>query len=663
MYWSRTGSALDLIAWLLQFALWGTGGWLLAIHAFKLRRGESLIAGLATGLLLFIIIGNLAAQVLPLAAAFWAAAALILALGAVTAWREPERFDVWKGELQAWPQLLVLAGLVTLFELINHGLAIFDDYHNLPLLSVIASGDVPPHFYLNTTQSMAYHYGLHLFAASLMRVGGLFPWSAFDLAKAFSLGLAGSLGWLWFRRITRSRLVGLLGGALALFGGGARWLLLFLPVAWLVHWGAGLHLLGSATATGPDLYSTLISPWKIEGAGPIPFPFAFANGIFPTLTLALSGSGALPQMTALLLLLLAQRRWRPLSATLFGLILASLALTGEHLFGMAWAGFLLAILLGWRSLRARKDLWLSGWILLSSAILALVQGGVITDIARGLLVKGSNAGSFGFAGFELRWPPALLSAHLGPLVLTQPTQVLIGLAEIGPVVLLGLILMVWTWKRARRGRWAEAGLAIGAAIGFFLPLFLKYGVERDISRMTGSALFIWMILGFALLWFALRRGRPLVQLLVGTGYVITVLGGLALFTPELVAISNPQLTYFVSEPDALMTRSTWDRLPEGTQVLDLNIPYRAITLLGRGGGRAYRDWYTPLPEWETLVAAPDPARFAQAGYSYVYLDKAAWQGLNPQQKQAFEQPCVRLASEQTTDQNDFRKLLDIQKCK
>ena len=663
MYWSRTGSALDLIAWLLQFALWGAGGWLLVMHAFKLRRGESLVAGLAAGLLLFIVIGNLAAQILPLTAAFWAAAALILAVGAAAAWREPNRFQVWRDELHAWPQLLALAGLIALFELINHGLAIFDDYHNLPLLSVIASGDVPPHFYLNPAQSMAYHYGLHLFAASLMRVGGFFPWSAFDLAKAIGLGLAGSLAWLWFRRITRSRLGGLWGGALALFGGGARWLLLFLPVAWLVHWGVGLQLLGSATATGPDLYAVLISPWKIEGAGPIPFPFAFVNGIFPSLTLALSGSGALPQMTVLLLLLLAQRRWRPLSATLFSLILASLALTGEHLFGMAWAGFLLAIMLGWKALRARKGLRLVIWILFSSAILAMLQGGVITDILRGWLAKGSSAGSFGFAGFELRWPPALLSAHLGPLVLTQPAQVLIGLAEVGPAVLLGIFLVYWTWKQARRGRWVPAGLAIGAAFGFVLSLFLRYGVERDISRMTGSALFIWMMLGFALLWFAMRRGQPLVQFLAGAGYILTVLGGLALFTPELVAISNPQLTYFVREPDALLSRTTWDRLPEGAQVLDLNIPYRAITLFGRGGGRAYRDWYTPLPEWETLVATLDPASFAKAGYSYVYLDKTAWQSLDPQQKQAFQQPCIRLAGEQSTDQNDFRKLLDIRKCK
>jgi len=61
----------------------------------------------------------------------------------------------------------------------NRGLAILDDYHNLPLVSMIAAGDVPPHFYLNPTNRLAYHYGLHLFSGSLVQQGGLFPWSAF----------------------------------------------------------------------------------------------------------------------------------------------------------------------------------------------------------------------------------------------------------------------------------------------------------------------------------------------------------------------------------------------------------------------------------------------------------------------------------------------------
>ena len=60
-------------------------------------------------------------------------------------------------------------------------------------------------------------------------------------------------------------------------------------------------MLGSATQSGSDLYAALLSPWRIEGGGPIPFPFAFVNGIFSPM-LGLGGNGSLPQMTLFLLL-------------------------------------------------------------------------------------------------------------------------------------------------------------------------------------------------------------------------------------------------------------------------------------------------------------------------------------------------------------------------
>ena len=128
------------------------------MHIFRLRRGESLVAAYASGLLLFIVFANLLGQLLPLDAAFWIAAASILVLGLSA--RQTIDSTLWKKEIKAWPQILTLAGLTALFATINHGLAIFDDYHNLPLVSVIALGDLPPHFYLNPEQRLAYHYGL-----------------------------------------------------------------------------------------------------------------------------------------------------------------------------------------------------------------------------------------------------------------------------------------------------------------------------------------------------------------------------------------------------------------------------------------------------------------------------------------------------------------------
>jgi hypothetical protein len=706
MYWTRTESLTGLLAWLLLSLLWSAGGWLLAMHVFRLRRGESLVAGLASGLLLFIVFANLLGQVLPLEAAFWIAAASILALGLLSAWREADWLSLWKEELKAWPQILALAGLTALFAMINHGLAIFDDYHNLPLVSVIAAGDLPPHFYLNPGQRLAYHYGLHVFAASLMRVGDFFPWSAFDLSKAVTFSLAVSLAWLWFRRVTRSRLGAGLGSILALLGGGARWLLLFVPAAYLIRWGAGLHMLGSANATAPDLYAALASPWKIEGGGPLPFPFAFANGIFPSLLMSMGGPGALPQMTVLLLLLVDQRRWRLSSAALYGLLLGSLALTGEHLFGMVWVGTLLAAGLGYvfwgrplgraailsiqkeRQLyeQARRIAALRGvatgegkkyrnpwreslpWVtaLLLSGMLALLQGGVITEIAAGGLGLTSQAASgetAGFAGFALRWPPALLSAHLGELSLTNPAQLLIGLAELGPAVLLFPWVAIWLLKGLRQDRWATSGLLIGSVVGFLLPLVLSYGVERDISRFTGSALFVWMLVGFAALWFSFRRARRPGQPLIAAAYTAAILGGAAMLAVELIAVPHPQFTYFVQEPDAMMSLAFWDQLDPDAQVLDPNLPFRAVTLFGREGGRSHRDLFTALPEWEALFTSFDPVEFARAGYSYVYLDRDTWQILSPEQKLLLQNPCARRLAEKRSDLEGYRWLLDIRGCR
>jgi hypothetical protein len=546
--------------------------------------------------------------------------------------------------------------------LINRGLSIFDDFHNLPLVSRLAAGDFPPHFYLNPDQRLAYHYGLNLLAASLVRIGGFFPWSAFDLAKALSLALTLSLGYLWLHRMTRSQLAGALGAGVLLFAGGARWLLLFLPQTSLIQMGQGLQFLGSSAASGADLYSALSNPWKMVGGGPFPFPFAFINGIFTPLLFAIGGPGALPQMTLVLLLLLARRRWQAFPGMVFGLLLASLALSAEHLFALAWGGIFLAGLAGAILRRSGKSKLNWGWVLVPSAVLALLGGGVMTEIVRGWLAPATAAASAsaGFAGFSLRWPPMVLSAHLGSLSIVQPGQLLIALAEIGPALLLGPWVTRQGLRQIGRGRYLTAGLAVGAAAGFIIPLFIRYGVERDISRLSGSALFIWTLCGFPFIWLTLRRYRPAGRMLVALGGVTAILGGVTLFTVELIAIPHPQFAFFVQGPDALISRRQWDRLAPEAHILD-HIAYRAVTLFGRDAGPASEDLYTPLSGWQALMDDPDPARIAQAGYSYFYIDKNWWEKLKPEQRLALQQPCVQKVDETQVD-SDFRWLLDVRAC-
>ena len=665
MYWSRSGSLVDLLPWLALSTLWWAGGWLLAVHLFRLRPRERLLAGLVIGLLLFIVLANLLAHSLSLPAAWWGAALLVLAMGAASAWRLPIRSWFPAGDLSSWPQLLAAGALFVFFALINRGLAIYDDYFNLPLASMIAAGDIPPHFQLNVADRLAYHYGLHVFAGSLIRIAGFFPWSAFDIARALGQALTPVLAWLWIRRVTRSNLAGVIGALLVLLGSGSRWLLLLLPQGWLVRLGSDLRLLGSASFSGPDLFTLLGSPLKMEGVGPIQFPFAFMNGIFPPLVLALSGPGAFPQMTVILILLLARRRFRPTEGLVFGLLLASLALTAEQFFVLVLAGIGLAALIHAGLKRSLSGLRSWIWALFPALALAVFGGGVITEIGRGFLnrlVAASTIQSTGFTGFSLQWPPALVSAHLGPLSLRVPSQLLLALVEIGPAALIGLWVTAYAWKSARRGRLLFAGLALGAGLVFFIALFARYGVERDISRLPGSSLFVWMLLGFPLAWFAWHKTSGWGKSLLGTAYAVTILAGITILSLELTAVPHPQFTYYVTEPDALISRAYWNRLETGSQVFD-PFAHRSVTLFGRGAGAAYQDNYNPLPGWLALLDAADPRQIAHAGYSYVYMDKAWWQQITPEQKQAFQQACVQPVVEQNPDNKDFRWLLDVSACR
>ncbi|MBN2547557.1 MAG: hypothetical protein JXB15_00245 [Anaerolineales bacterium] len=698
MYWSRSGSYIDLLAWLILTGLWWAGGWLISSRLFQTRQRERFFTGMAVGLLLFITLSNLLAQILPgatllrLDLAFWSAALIIFLAGLLVSWKARATFSFRSilDEL-SWKQIAIFLALLALFILINRGLAIFDENNNLPLVARLALGDLPPHYYLNPEQRLDYHYGLHLYAASLVRIGGFFPWSAFDLVRAQAIALTLMLAGLWLRRYIRTTWALALAGLLILFGGGARWLLLFLPESTLLEMSARISLQGSALTTGENLFTALTLPWKIEGGGPFPFPFAFVNGIFPPLSMALTGSGALPQLTLVLLLLLARRRWTITTGLAYGLLIASLALTGEHLLVMLFAGLLAATLIRLLPRQRREfnhrpvisQLSQVLWIIIPGLILALVGGGVLTETFRRFLSGLGGAPietGLGFSSLGLRWPPALVSAHLGPMALTDGWQLLAALAEVGPALLLAPWLTWLALKGAVRGGrpdrgWIEAGAIYGAGIGFLAALVVSLATrDRDISRMTGAALFIWMLLSLPRLWLTFKQtttrspGRSPVyraawmRYVLIAGYIITIAAGFSLFPAQTIAIGKPQFTYFIEEPDVLLSKAYWDRLKPGAWVLDLAYPPRPATLFGRDIGRAFEDIYVPAPEFQSLLISPDPHRIAGAGYSYVYFDKKTWLNLLPEQKKAFQRACVKEIAEQRTELGDFRRLLDVQAC-
>jgi hypothetical protein len=670
MYWSRSNSLIDIALYVLLSSGWALGGWLLAMHAFRLRRGERLISGLAVGMLLFIGVGNLLAHLLPLTIAFWSASGLILLAGVFTAWRSKHHPWLEMHDLRL-PLLIGFVALTLLFTFILRGQAIFDEYLHLPLISVMAAGDIPPHFYLNPNFYFAYHYGIQVFAASLVRLAGFFPWSAWDASRALAIAFTLVLGWVWVRRVTRSRMAAWLGSFLFTFGGGARWLLLLLPAPWLAWVSRAVNLVGTGLDTAPTLALALHKPWVFEGGGPVALSFAYHNGIFVPVFFNLGSTGAMPFMTVLLLLLLLPRgHFSKAGLLVWALLFATLALSAEHLFAVIWVGIVLAAGL---SLIFHKRLGKSipksltyqwGVILFLSAILALVQGGFITETARNLLASifGTAAQSYNARGFSLRWPPGLLSAHLGSLSIFNAGQLVALLAELGPALLLVPVIFIRFKKELKHRDWFIAGLALSAILSLVFPLVFQYEVDRSITRMPATALWTCLVLGFPILWVAFPRIKPLARLGVTVGYVVIVLAGVMIFVTQLYSIPTVQYSYYIDGLDASYCADYWNKLPSGAQVLD-RLPSRSVTLFGRIT-RAYSGIYDPLPEWEALIADPDPVHIAQAGYDYVFMDRVWWDGLTPTQQSTFQQSCIDIIDERRLGEGvDYRLLVDVHACR
>jgi hypothetical protein len=385
------------------------------------------------------------------------------------------------------------------------------------------------------------------------------------------------------------------------------------------------------------------------------------------LTLAMSSKGGWP--TLALLLILALRRWRPAQGLLFGAVLAASALVSETTFVAAWGGLAIGVLLAMgRRVLLRQPL--SGlfnwtWPLLPGAVLAPVMGGALTVTLQNALlaVRGAEVTSIMVPPIGFRWPPALLSGHLGTLSITEPGQLVIALAEIGPLLLLAPWVSWAAIGHIRSRKLFEGGLAIMAIVNFSVPLVLRFVErDRDIVRLAAEALKIWMLLGVPYAWLAFQRRGRAVRSTIALAYALTILGGLALLPSQIIAISRPQLSSFIDQTDAVLSRKYWDRLEKDAWILDPAHPYRPMVLFGRGAGPAYETIYYRLASFEALLKDPDPAAFARAGYDYVYLERASWQRLNRQQRRAFQRPCVQLVAEQKSTSGDFRRLLDIRAC-
>ncbi len=674
--WLRTVSLSPILSLAFICTAWALGGWLLARCLFRLRPGEALLAGIASGFVLYLMGVNLLAHFLAVNLACWAAAVLILLGGLTAAWRSRDAWPELRRDLSGWLQVLALLALAFLFVTAKRGISMYDDSTHLPLVSIMGAGDIPPHFYLYPSVSFAYHYGLQVFAAALESAGRFFPWTAWDMARAVATALTLALGWVWVRRFTHSRPASALGSFLYVFGSGTRWLMLLLPTSVLLWINDGVQMALSGRDSGATLIQALTHPYVIEGTGAMPFAFAYQNGDFEPVFFNLGNTGALQFLTVLLLLLLAQSApslKRPGALAVVSLLFASLALSAEHLFAVWWAAIALAVAANVLLRRpgrlrfqplSRDELWGWGILLGASALLAALQGGYITENIRSLAagLAGQAAAVTNVYGFGLRWPPAVVNGAFGSLSLLDPRQVLALLFELGPALLLAPLATRWAWKAGRRGELWQASLGLAALLSFIFPIFVQYGVDRNNTRFIEASLWIWLVLAFPVLAYSYRSFRPLGKAAAAAGYAVTVYAGIVIFALQLTSIPAPRLADFLNPLDTAFTRTYWNALEPGAQVLD-STPVRAVTVFGRASLAAY-DQYRTLPEWGALVADPQPQKVRAAGYSYIYMNPTWWKSLVPAAQQALQQPCVVLVKEvQAADSADFRRLLDIRACK
>lgn len=658
---------LDVIPFLAWALLWIVGGWLLVASLFRVRGRENAMLGLGIGLVLQAWLSNLLAHNLPIMLAFWLSAGLVFMAGIISAiaFRRELRIEF---SLAQWLSLFLLT---LLFNAIGKGLGIFDDYQNLPTISLIATGDIPPHFALNPSLNFGYHYLLLLIAAQFMRMAHLFPWSALDLARGLMLALPLVLAGLWALRLTRSRAAAFLTGFMLTFAGGARWLLLLLPQSVLGIISSNVTLIGSASTTASNLYDALLSNWKIDGTGPIPFPFAFYTGINQPYVMGYTGiSGT--AILIMLILLMTAGRWRHWGAAIItSVLIAALAIANEVAFGLIGLGFLVLIMtwiIARRSWKLPHGLWIWVGVLGVAGLAAIVQGGMFTEIVRAHFHLGTGAASYFDASPTFVWPPTIVSAHLGSLAVTNLSQLIAAFAEIGPVVLVTPLVLVWAWKSFRLGKWYEAAL-IASSFWSLPALFVAFKgpLFTATPRLMSGWFFACILYSAPLLWVWARKRSEVWQVTALSGGLVTTFAGLVLFGVQLVALQKPIYATFITPLDAQMSQDYWNKLKPGALIFDPAV-YRAPTVFGRFTDSS-PSWYQTSPEWQALASAPDPFKLRAAGFDYMYFDSDYWSNLTPAVQALFNVECVRQVAQvvgihsEKDYRKDFRRLLDISACK
>ena len=669
MYWFREMNYLGFIPWLLTAISWVLGGWLIVIHAFNLPGQQRFFVGASLGLVSYLWLVNLIGHWFIADVAYLLPGIIILTLGLFMAWRNKKPIFNWS-DIHVWPWMILFLGLFVYSIFMERGLAIFDDYHHLPAISIMGAGNLPPRYYLNANYEFSYHYGFEILGASLMRLGNMFAWSAFDISKALVWSLSLVIIALIMNNFIKNYWKTIIGVFTFIFMGGTRFLLMILPQSWLYLLDHQIRFEGVSQDLGVPLSKAIYQPLIIGGGPPHPYQFGFINGINGNYILSHGGELPLALIIIGLIWLLTTNSINWKSIPFYFVLFAHLALTYESSYGLVILSLALVWLINKFVLRSRESSSIN-FVVIAAIIsipFAFLQGGTLFSIVQRIM-PGSNYGqpaviihSAAETVFSLNWPPRIFSSHLGSLSIFSPGQLFIALIEIGPIIIFTPIITTWALKKWRADGWMIGVIILSTWLGFILSMFLSYNLsERDITRFSKHAIIFWMVMLIIIILDRTSGIKRCYKIAAPVLIAIMCIGGVVSGITQLSAISSPVLSDGIDGLDSQISSAIWGKLNQDDLVFDPSLDWRATTLTGiLTVASIYRD---TTPEWKELSANPSLQGFIDGGYRYLYVDEMWWRFLSDEEKTSLSNSCIQIAAEtQHEETYQFRCLLDFKDC-
>ena len=669
MYWFRDGNPTGIIPWGAAAILWILGGWLIATHAFQAKKKERVILGFGLGLVVYLWLVNLLGKWLEPTASFFIPAVLVFLIGLLYAWKSDLTiFDI-KDLSGIYPLLIVFLFLFVYSVFMERGLAIFDDYHHLPAISVIGAGSLPPMYYLNANYDYSYHYGFQLLGASMMRLGDLFAWSAYDISKALVWAFSVILVVVLIGRYLKKPWQVLFGVVAFLLMGGTRYILMLLPHNWLQILDRSIGFIGISANMNLPLSEALFTPWSASGGPPIPYIFGFLNGINTPYIMSHVGEWPLALIIILLLWLLSEMVTSVKVIPVLVMLMAHLSLTYESSYGLLMVAVVLLFIYLFFTKKLHRHPGFHKFLIAAgiSVPFSILQGGTLFSIAQSMLQKTTGPAiiihSASASVFSLQLPPTFFSAHFGGLNIFSPSQLLVGLLEIGPILFFTPWLTRWVIQRFKDGEWMIALLMLSAWVGFFLSLIVTYNLsERDITRFSKHAILIWSFI----LIFCIFTSRDVFGVW-GKRFAIMSLmvmsvGGVVNGYTQMSALNSPVLSEGLDVLDSAVSSQAWGKISQDELIFDTSSnSWRASALTGAlTVAGVNRD---PIPIWIELSRNPSVQGFVQNGYRYVYYDQIWWRSLTDRQKFSMSNECILTIVDVSQDNYFlFRKLIDLDNC-